>query len=82
MDGSHVAAGCVVVYSTMGTTVGPSVFLTGFNSVGLHVSEAIAAHHFVVVTIHRAMRRSFSTRGLRSITGMSHLPKEKRVMVV
>ena len=37
LDAAHVAAGGVVVYHTMGTTVGPSAFLVGFNQAGVRV---------------------------------------------
>jgi hypothetical protein len=37
-DAAHVAAGGVMVASTMGTTVGPSVFFTGFVEAGLRVN--------------------------------------------
>jgi hypothetical protein len=37
LDAAHVAAGGVVVYSTMGTTIGPSAFFIGFNQAGVRV---------------------------------------------
>jgi hypothetical protein len=37
-DASHVAAGGVKVSKVMGTTVGPSVFFTGFNLIGLQIN--------------------------------------------
>lgn len=39
LDASHTAAGCVAVYATMGMTVGPSAFLTGFNVAGVFISK-------------------------------------------
>lgn len=39
LDGAHVAAGGVVVWKTMGTTVGPSTFVTGFNVAGVLVEQ-------------------------------------------
>lgn len=36
-DASHVAAGGVKVSNTMGTTIGPSVFFTGFTVAGVHL---------------------------------------------
>lgn len=39
MDSSHVAAGGVQVASTMGTTIGPSAFFTGFNLAGVQVEQ-------------------------------------------
>lgn len=41
LDGGHVAAGCVQVSMTMGTTIGPSAFCTGACAVG-----RAAAHCF------------------------------------
>eukprot|EP00939_MAST-03C_sp_MAST-3C-sp1_P003382 g3382.t1 len=38
LDGSHVARGGVVVNQTMGTTIGPSAFVTGFTNVGVQVN--------------------------------------------
>lgn len=38
-DGAHVAAGCIQVAATMGTTVGPSAFFTGFNEAGVRVLQ-------------------------------------------
>jgi len=37
LDAAHVNAGCVLVQATMGTTVGPSIFMTGFVEAGLRV---------------------------------------------
>jgi hypothetical protein len=37
-DSSHVAAGGVKVSKVMGTTIGPSVFFTGFNEIGLQIN--------------------------------------------
>ena len=37
-DASHIAAGGIKVSKVMGTTIGPSVFFTGFNSVGLQIN--------------------------------------------
>jgi hypothetical protein len=37
LDAAHVAAGGVVVYHTMGATVGPNAFLAGFNQAGVLV---------------------------------------------
>ena len=39
LDGSHVAAGCVQVSMTMGTTIGPSAFCTGFVQSGIRVNQ-------------------------------------------
>lgn len=39
LDAAHVAAGGVIVYHTMGTTVGPSAFVTGFNIAGIHAEQ-------------------------------------------
>ena len=41
LDGGHVAAGCVQVSRTMGTTIGPSAFCTGACAV-----DRAAAHCF------------------------------------
>ena len=38
-DASHVAAGGVRVAKVMGTTLGPSVFFTGFRSVGVRIDN-------------------------------------------
>lgn len=45
LDGGHVAAGGIAVYKTMGTTVGPSAFITGFNVAGVLVE---AGHETMV----------------------------------
>ena len=37
-DASHVAAGGVSVSKTMGTTIGPSVFFTGFTTAGVQIN--------------------------------------------
>jgi len=39
LDGGHRAAGCIQVNKTMGTTIGPSAFLTGFNQAGIAVNQ-------------------------------------------
>jgi len=39
LDGSHIAAGGINVFSTMGTTIGPSMFITGFNEAGVRVNQ-------------------------------------------
>lgn len=39
LDGSHVAAGGVLVALTMGTTIGPSAFVTGFTQAGIRVEQ-------------------------------------------
>lgn len=39
LDGSHVAAGGVLVALTMGTTIGPSAFVTGFTQAGVRVEQ-------------------------------------------
>eukprot|EP00729_Bicosta_minor_P008733 gene8730-4700_t len=38
LDAAHVSAGGVLVQNTMGTTVGPAIFLTGFVEAGLRVT--------------------------------------------
>jgi hypothetical protein len=42
-DASHVAAGGVRVDKTMGTTIGPSVFFTGFTNAGVRIDGAHAS---------------------------------------
>jgi hypothetical protein len=37
-DASHVAAGGVRVSKTMGTTIGPAVFFTGFTTAGVQIN--------------------------------------------
>lgn len=39
LDAGHTAAGGVHVAMTMGATVGPSVFVTGFNQAGVKVDQ-------------------------------------------
>ena len=39
LDAAHVASGGVIIYHTMGTTVGPSAFVTGFNVAGIHAEQ-------------------------------------------
>jgi hypothetical protein len=36
-DASHVAAGGIKIANTMGSTIGPAVFFTGFTTAGVHI---------------------------------------------
>ena len=38
-DASHVAAGGVYIANTMGSTIGPSAFFTGFTTAGVYIQE-------------------------------------------
>lgn len=39
LDAAHSAGGGVVIYRTIGTTIGPAAFITGFKIAGIHVEE-------------------------------------------
>jgi len=45
LDASHVAAGGVIARNTMGLTVGPSAFVTGFNVAGVQV---VGGHEIMI----------------------------------
>ena len=45
LDCSHVAAGGIIARNTMGLTVGPSAFVTGFNVAGVQV---LGGHEIMV----------------------------------
>lgn len=56
LDAAHVAAGGVYVAAVMGTTLGPSLFVTGFNAIGIHV---VGGHEVSLVDESWQKRKTF-----------------------
>jgi hypothetical protein len=71
LDSSHVARGGISVNKTMGTTIGPSIFITGFTGYGVQVGIFLSARTSFSLSLSLFLSLSHTYTHTHTHTGKS-----------